>query len=196
MLVQKADRRLKDIHVICQWIVGGGAANSKRISANSNENIQTTAFPLSSAYGSSEIQKLLQSSGSTLSLTLSDMDEGSVSAICQPGPQSEVPLKRIMSTIESGRPPKDSEGFFRSKTQTIPLSLEGFDERLDTVKRLTDRSRLEANSKLKTADLLLQGVQVVSSTAVSWRETFTNINICRASHQCLLHPQYCYPMRW
>ena len=114
VLAQKIDRRLKDIHVFCQWIVGGNAANSKRISVSSNENIQT-AFPLSSAYGSSEIQKLLQSLGSTLSLTLSDMDEGSVSAICQPGPQSEVPLKRIVSTIESGRPPKDSEGFFGPK---------------------------------------------------------------------------------
>ena len=166
-LAQKTDRRLKDIHVFCQWIVGANAANSKRISASSNEHIQTTAFPLSSAYGSSEIQKLLQSSGSTLSLTLSDMDEGSVSAICQPEPQSEVPLKRIVSTIGSGRPPKDSEGFFRSKTHTIPLSLEGFDERLSTLKSLTDRSRLEANSKLKTADLLLQGVHVVMGTQVS-----------------------------
>ena len=159
-LAQKTDRRLKDIHVFCQWVV-------ERVSAGSNEYIQTTAFPLSSAYGSSEIKKLLQSSGSTLSFTLSDMDEGSVSAICQPGPQSEVPLKRIVSTIEPGRPPKDSEGFFRSKTHTMPLSLEGFDERLSALKSLTDRSRLEANSKVKTVDLLLQGALVVRGTEVS-----------------------------
>ena len=166
-LAQKTDRRLKDIHVFCQWVVKGDATNSKRTSAGFNEHIQTTAFPLSSAYGSSEMEKLLQSSGSTLSLTLSDIDEGSVSAICQPGPQSEIPLKRIVSTIEPGRPPKDSEGLFRSKIHTMPLSIEGFDERLSALKSLTDRYRLEANSRLRTGYQLLPGVQAVRGTEVS-----------------------------
>ena len=130
-------------------------------------NISRQQLPLSSAYGSSEMKKLLQPSGSTLSLTLSDIDEGSVSTICQPGPQSEVPLKRIVSTIEPGRPPKDSEGLFRSKTHTMPLSIEGFDERLSAVKSLTDRSRLEANATLRTGNQLLPGIQIVRATLVS-----------------------------
>ena len=125
-LVQKSDRRLKDIIIYCQWIVGADAANSKRISAAPNETIQTTDFPLSSACDDSEMKRLLQSSESTLSVTLGDMVEDSVSAIWQPEPQTKVPLKWIVSTIESGKPLKDSEGLFRSPTRTVPLSIEGF----------------------------------------------------------------------
>ncbi len=169
-LAQKTDRRLKDIHICCQWIVGADAANSKRFSAVPSEDIQTTAFPLSSAYDSSEMKRLLQSSGSTLSLTLADMNEDSVTAICQPGAQSEVPLKRIVSTIEPGRPPKDSEGFFRSKAHTVPLSLESFNDRLSALKSLTDHSRLpRLTPKLEAME---QIVQAVRGTAIAWTLNF------------------------
>ena len=116
-----------------------------------NEDIRTTALPLSSAYDSSEMERLLQSSGSTLSLTLGDMDEDFVSAICQPGPQFEAPLQRIVSTIESGRPPKDSEGGFRSKTHTVPLSLEGFNETVSALKTLANRRYLPRGQHKLTA---------------------------------------------
>ena len=167
-LAQKTNRRLKDIHVFCQWIVGANAATSKTLSAVPSEDIQTTAFPLSSAYDSSEMKRLLQSSGSTLSLTLGDMDEDSVTAICQPEAQSEVPLKRIVSTIESGRPPKDSEGFFRSKAHTVPFSLEGLDETVSALKSLADhRSLSQSIPKFKERELFLKSLQPVRGTTIS-----------------------------
>ncbi len=168
VLAQRTDRRLKDIHIFCQWIVGADAANSERTSGFPSENIQTTAFPLSSAYDSSEMKRLLRSSGSVLSLTLGDMNEDSVSAICRPEPQSEVPLKRIVSTIESGRPAKDSEGLFRSKAHTAPLPLESFDETVSALKRLADHRRLRrGRPKLKAMEQFLQSVQVVRGTAIT-----------------------------
>lgn len=163
-LAQKTDRRLKDVHIFCQWIVGADAANSKRTSALPSENIQTRAFPLSSAYDSSEINRLLRSSGSVLSLTLG---EDSVSAICRAEPQSEVPLKRIVSTIESGRPPRDSEGFFRSEVHTVPLSLEGFNETVSALKCLaTHRRPPRGQTKLKAMSQFLQVVQTVRAIAI------------------------------
>ena len=167
-LAQKTDRRLKDVHIFCQWIVGADAANSKRFSALPSEDIQTTAFPLSSAYDSSEINRLLRSSGSVLSLTLGDLNEDSVSAICRSEPQSEVPLRRIVSTIESGIPAKDSEGFFRSKVHTAPLSLEGFNETVSALKSLaTHRSPHRGQTKLKAMSQSLQGVQTVRGIPIS-----------------------------
>ena len=138
-LAQKTDRRLKDIHIFCQWIVDADPAQSKRISAFPSENIQTTAFPLSSAYDRSEMKRLLRSSGSILSPTLGDMNEDSMSAICRPEPRSEVQLKRIVSTIKLGRPAKDNEGLFRSKAHTAPLSLKGFSKTVSALKSLAKR---------------------------------------------------------
>lgn len=167
-LAQKTDRRLKDIHIFCQWIVAADAANSKINSAFPSESIQTTAFPLSTAYDSSEIQRLLRSSGSVLSLTLGDVNEDSVSAICRPEPQSKVPLKRIVSTIESGRPAKDSEGLFRSKVRTTPLSLGGFNETVSGLKGLaTHRCRPRDQTKLKAMSEFLQALQTVRRIAIS-----------------------------
>ena len=135
-LAQKTDRRLKDIHTFCRWIADADSAQSKWISTFTSENIQTTAFPLSSACDASEMKRLLRSSGSVLSLTLGDMSEDSASAICQPEPQSEVPLRRIVSTIESGRPAKDSTRLFRSKAHTAPLSLKAFSKIVWVLKSL------------------------------------------------------------
>ena len=138
-LAQKTDRRLKDIHTFCQWIASADAAQSEWTSAFTSDNIQTTAFPLSSAYDGSEMKRLLRSSGSVLSLTLGDMSEDSASAVCRPEPRSEVPLKRIVSTINSGRPAKDSERLLRSKTHTDPVSLKGFTTIVSALKSLAKR---------------------------------------------------------
>lgn len=183
-LAQKTGRRLKDIHIFCQWIVATDAANSRKISGFPSESIQTTAFPLSSAYDSSEIQRLLRSSGSVLSLTLGDMDEDSVSAICRPEPQSEVPLKRIVSTIESGRPAKDGEGLFRSKVRTIPLSLESFNDTVSALKNLATHSCLHRDQpKLKAMSQFLQAAQLVRRIPIAYNVTLTHIRACRASDQ-------------
>ena len=125
-LAQKTDRRLKDIHTFCQFIAGADAAQSKWISTFTSENIQKTAFLRSSAYDASEMKRLLRSSGSVLSLTLGDMSEDSASATCRTKSQSEAPLKRIVSTIRSERPAKDSERLFRSRAHTALLSLKAF----------------------------------------------------------------------
>ena len=167
-LARENNRCLKDIYIMCLWMAGADAANSKRIPADHKEHIQTTAIPLSSAYDRSEMMKLLSSSDSPLGLILSDIGEDSMSAICQPGPQSEVPLKRIVSTIESGRPPKDSEGFFRSKTRTVPLSLEGFNETVSSLKSLANRrGRPRGQHKLTVMDNFLQSAQIVRGTAIT-----------------------------
>ena len=163
-LARETNRRLKDIYILCLWIAGADATNNKRVSAVPDEDIQTTAMPLSSAYDSSEMMKLLQSSDSPLSLVLSHIGEDSMSAICQPGAQSEVPLKRLVSTIEPGRPSKDSEGFFRSKTQPVPLSLEGFNETVSSLKRLANHRGLSLGQHKRTVmDYFLQGVQAVKA---------------------------------
>lgn len=65
-----------------------------------------------------------------------------MSTTCRPEPQSEVPVKRIVSTIESGRPAKDSKGLFRSEAHTAPLSLEGFNETVSALKSLASRRYL------------------------------------------------------
>ena len=135
-LAQKTDRRVKDIHTFCQAVAGADAAQSKWISAFTSRSIQTTAFPLSSAYEASEMKRLLRSSGSVLSLTLGDMSKDSASAVCRPGPLSEVPLKRIVSTIESGRAAKDSTVLFRSKARAAALSLKAFGKIVWVLKRL------------------------------------------------------------
>ena len=183
-LAQKTDRRLKDIHIFCQWIVAADAANGKKTSTIPSESIQTTAFPLSSAYEASEIQRLLQSSGSVLSLTLGGMDEDSVSAICRPEPQSEVPLKRIVSTIGLGRPAKDSEGLFRSKVRTVPLSLESVDDTVSALKILAGHRYLPRNQdRLKAMSQFLQAVKMVRRIPIPYNETLTHISACRASDQ-------------
>ena len=91
-----------------------------------------------------------------------------MSAIYRPEPQSEVRLKHIVSTIESGRPEKDSEGFFRSKVHTAPLSLEGFNETVSALKSLaTHRKTPRGQIKLKEMSQLLQFVHTVRGMAIS-----------------------------
>lgn len=188
-LAQKTDRRLKDIHIFCQWIVAADAANGKKKAAFPSESIQTTAFSLSSAYDSSEIQRLLRSSGSVLSLTLGGIDEDSVSAICRPEPESEVPLKRIVSTIGLGRPAKDSEGLFRSKVRTLPFSLESFDDTVSALKNLAGHRYLPRNQdRLKAMSQFLQAVKMVRRIPIPYNETFTHISACRASDQLASPP--------
>ncbi|KAL2038730.1 hypothetical protein N7G274_008488 [Stereocaulon virgatum] len=81
------------------------------------EKLQTTAFSLSSAYDRNDIAKMLQDSGSVLSLTLGEVNGKSVNAIWKPGSELKVPLRRAFSQLEIGKPSKNSEGLFQSPNQ-------------------------------------------------------------------------------
>ena len=136
-LVQKQDRRLKDINVFCRWIIGNEASDRKGKSGLPKEKLQATAFSLSSAYDRSDIAKMLQDSGSVLSLKLGDVSGESVGAIWEPESEPNVPFRRISSQLEIGRPSKDSEGYFQSPFRTLPISFGGFGESISILKKLS-----------------------------------------------------------
>jgi hypothetical protein len=138
-LVQKQDRRLKDINVFCRWMIENESGTRQRKIGPRKEKLQTTAFSLSSAYDRSEIAKMLQDSGSVLSLTLGEVNGKSVNAIWEPESELKVPLRRTLSQLEIGKPSKNSEGLFQSPSQVLPSSYEDFLEPLSALKRLSKR---------------------------------------------------------
>ncbi len=122
-MLEKQDRRLKDIHVFCQWVVKGPKRQDRSLASSAGESLQKTAFPLSSVYETEEISSLLQSSGSVLSLTLEDLNSDTVSAVWEPDTRSQQPLRRLQSTLQFGDPPRDEQGLFGSETRKLPSSI-------------------------------------------------------------------------
>lgn len=132
---EKAGRRLKNLNIFAEWVVNHGSSSRHTSSSSPSESVETTAFSLSSAYEAEEIGNLLKSSGSVLSLTLGDLEEGSVGAVWEPEPESTVPLRRVVSTLQAGRPPTDDQGLFESRSRVVQSSSAQFDESMCTLKR-------------------------------------------------------------
>lgn len=123
-LVKKQDRRLKDIHVFCQWFVGQQRSAGEG-STSGAQRIETSAFAASSAYDEGDIARLLQSSGSVLSLTLGEPADESLGAIWTPDAVSRDPLRRSITSTTSGSPRTDRQGNYICTDQTIARSASG-----------------------------------------------------------------------
>ncbi|MCJ1252175.1 hypothetical protein MMC30_009414 [Trapelia coarctata] len=123
-LVQKQDRRLKNIHMFCQWIVGRetmgcGSPHSDK------QRVHTSSFAASAAYSEEDIARLLDDSGSVLSLTLGDAVEDSIGAIWAPDPVSRLPLRRTISKMMLGNPRTDRRGHYMHVGKVVALSTPG-----------------------------------------------------------------------
>ena len=88
---EKAGRRLKNLEIFAEWFVNHGSSSRHTSPSSPSGSVETTAFSLSSAYDAEDIANLLKSSGSVLSLTLGDLEEGSVAAVWEPELESMVP---------------------------------------------------------------------------------------------------------
>jgi hypothetical protein len=94
ILAQKQDRRLKDIHVWCQWATG------KFNSDNSTDELtEYSGFTASQAYTSTDMRNLLHSSGSVLSLQIGDLCDDSVSIIWTPESASTISPCHVKSKL-------------------------------------------------------------------------------------------------
>jgi len=123
-LLQKQDRRLKNIHVFCQWVVSKDMTAPRRSHSDKDE-IQTSAFAASAAYSEDDIGRLLQDSGSVLSLTLGDAADDSLGAVWAPDPASRVPLRRTISKLMPGNPKTDRRGHYVHADRVVALSTPG-----------------------------------------------------------------------
>ena len=122
--MQKQDRRLKDIHVFCQWVVGQNTRGHDS-SQSGGQIIETSAFAASSAYDEGDIARLLQSSGSVLSLTLGEPVDETLGAVWTPDPVSRVPLRRAITTAIAGSQHTDRQGNYIRNDKTVSLSSPG-----------------------------------------------------------------------
>lgn len=94
VLAKKQDRRLKDIHVWCQWATG------KFTGCKATDCVtEYSGFTASQAYTSNDMQGLLHSSGSVLSLQLGDLSDDSVSIIWTPESASTISARQVRSTL-------------------------------------------------------------------------------------------------
>jgi len=123
-LIQKQDRRLKNIHVFCQWVVGQGTMGQRKPHSE-EQTIQTSSFAASAAYSEEDIARLLEDSGSVLSLTLGDALEDSIGAVWAPDPISRLPLRRTMSKLMPGNARTDTRGRFVHAEKMVSLSTPG-----------------------------------------------------------------------
>lgn len=99
VLAKKQDRRLKDIHVWCQWATGNFGSSKK-----TEEITEYSGFTASQAYTSNDMRNLLHSSGSVLSLQLGDLCDDSVSMIWTPESASTMPPRRVKSVLSPKQP--------------------------------------------------------------------------------------------
>ena len=118
-LAQKTDRRVKDILVLFQTVL----KSQKSRAPSEEESIQTSEFRLSQVYSEKEMENLLQSSDSVLSLRLGDLEVNSVGVIWEPEPESTLPLRRVVSEFQSDSA-LDCEGFYKSRSRPLPLPSE------------------------------------------------------------------------
>jgi len=106
--------------------VGSGQTGTRNYAIiGEDQNIMTSGFQASNAYGGGDIARLLQSSGPVLSLTLGDLSEDSVVAVWSPSSASRAPLRRIVSALQRGPPRLDRLGRFQCTDRTIALSAAG-----------------------------------------------------------------------
>ena len=132
---EKAGRRIKNLDIFAEWFVNHGSSSRHTSPSSPSGSVETTAFFLSSAYDAEDIANLLKSSGSVLSLTLGDLEEGSTGAVWEPEPESTVPLRRVVSTLQAGPPPTDGQGLFVSRSRVVQSCSARFDESVSTLKR-------------------------------------------------------------
>ena len=82
-LAKKNDRRLKDIHIWCQWATGAFATDD-----GAGEGTEYSTFAARQAYTAGDLNNLLRSSGSVLSLQIGDLADDSISLIWTPDSSS------------------------------------------------------------------------------------------------------------
>src|SRR5271156_4404471 len=99
VLAKKQDRRLKDIHIWCQWVTEA----CKKGKAET-QHAEYSGFTASQAYTSGDMGNLLHSSGSVLSLQIGDLSDDSVSAIWTPDSVSMISPRRVKSILRPTKP--------------------------------------------------------------------------------------------
>lgn len=107
-LAKKQDRRLKDIHVFCQWATGNFNSSTK-----TDDIAEYSGFTASQAYTSNDMRNLLHSSGSVLSLQLGDLCDDSVSMVWTPESASTISPRRVKSTLSPKQPTIEDLRHFR-----------------------------------------------------------------------------------
>ena len=119
---RKMDRRLKDLHVCLTWIVQQATKKDSKNGRTAPERIESSVIAASSVYGEADLERLLESSGSVLSLSLGELTEESVGARWQPGERSPVPAKLTYSAFRRGPVLPDISGHPQPTTVIRPPS--------------------------------------------------------------------------
>lgn len=117
--------------------------NGQLLAQSGQQKIETSSFAASAAYGEEEISRLLQDSGSILSLTLGEAADDSLGAIWAPDPASNVPLRRTISKLMPGNPRTDDRGQYLHADKVVALSTpgpQGSSDVLSAISSLASRS--------------------------------------------------------
>lgn len=153
---RKMDRRLKDLHVCLTWIVKQATKKDGNCGHATAEQIESSVIAASSVYGEADLERLLESSGSVLSLSLGELTEESVGARWQPCQTSPVPAKLTYSAFRRGPVLPDISGHPQPTTVIRPPS------RRERPLSLLEATQTLANSGPQSAPLIVAGEKLSS----------------------------------
>ena len=119
---RKMDRRLQNISIAMEWIVQKVANKQMGDEVDGPETTESSVFAASSAYTGDELAKLLQSTGSSVSLALETTSDDTVSVVWQPLTERTLEPKAASSSFVRGLPMYDGIGRIK-RTDTVLSSM-------------------------------------------------------------------------
>ena len=181
-------RQLKNITVSLQWILPRMAGTEQgNISNLATEQgaIESSVFAASSAYNADELVNLLQSSGSSLSLTLDTSSDDTASVVWQPETERSLEPRASFSQILTGLPPQDQFGRLRH-TDTLMSSTATL-RMLQAQKTRRSRLRYVKSSKVPNMPFSNLDPSGVSATIISLLQIASQVRLqCRFKSQNVL----------
>jgi hypothetical protein len=151
VLAKKHDRRLKDIHVWCQWAIS--KLDGAHDATDSTEYSVSTA---TQAYTSGDLRNLLHSSGSVLSLQIGDLSDDSISMIWTPDSESAISSRRVKSVLSPVQPtPEDLQRARGIVIDTYVSQQLGSSSRESPLQNLADLFKLAERSRSRRSRQVL-----------------------------------------